>query len=200
MCNNQYYIYQCYEDFNFHSNNQMNNDMNEMNNEMNDKNSKNIIYYILIDDIYKEYNNIKNHNKIICYINKDVIEYYNDDSNDNTLYKENNNNKNNTETFYDSVYITEIHNDLHSKSWIYKKINPNIAKNIIKQALSYYPSEELLQNKIIYQQNNIYELYKVYKNNNTITESGENLINSYIQEIKHKINIRKITMQATNLL
>lgn len=33
----------------------------------------------------------------------------------------------------------------------------------------------------------------MYKNNNTITEYGEKYINSYIQEIKHKINIIHIT-------
>jgi len=59
--------------------------------------------------------------------------------------------------------------------------------------LLHYPTEETLQNKIIFQQNNIYEIYKMYKNNNTITEYGEKYINSYIQEIKHKINIIHIT-------
>jgi hypothetical protein len=175
MCS---YIYQCYK----------------ANNEMNENSKENSIYYIVIGDIYKKYNETINHNKIICYINSDDIEYYNVNSNDNTLYKKNNNNKNKTESFYDSVYITEIHNDLHNKSWIYKKIDTtNTTKNIIKQGLLNYPTEETLQNKIIFQQNNIYELYKMYKNNNTITEYGEKYINSYIQEIKHKINIIHIT-------
>jgi len=78
---------------------------------MNENSKENSIYYIVIGDIYKKYNKTINHNKIICYINSDDIEYYNVNSNDNTLYEKNNNNKNKTESFYDSVYITEIHNN-----------------------------------------------------------------------------------------
>jgi len=197
MCINQYYyIYQCYEDFNFHNLNlnYENTHTHDKNEKINDNNLRNIIHYIVIDDIYKLNNDETiNHNKIICYINNDVIEYYNDHSNDNTLYKENNNNKNKTESSYDSVYITEIHNDLHNKSWIYKNIHKDTAKNIIKQALLHYPTEETLQNKIICQKNNIYELHKIYKNNNDIIQYGEKYIKSYIQEIQHKINIIHIT-------
>ena len=69
MCS---YIYQCYK----------------ANNEMNENSKENSIYYIVIGDIYKKYNETINHNKIICYINSDDIEYYNVNSNDNTLYKE----------------------------------------------------------------------------------------------------------------
>jgi hypothetical protein len=211
--NNEFYIYQHYDGFSFDFS-----PFSPHETDRRDRRDRDVLNYILIGDIHKKCTDDTKkykHNKIICYINdtynkssSSSCEYVNGNSNDGNSTTNTVDYNKNKKYIYDSIYITEISIDVHKKSWIHKKLDKHIARDFIKKALIYFPTEETLENKIIHlevNKNDLDSMYNIKTEHRTSSHSvgdnisfilqyGESYINRYIEEIKHKIEVRKKIM------